>query len=65
MGRAQIVSRKEGEGLRESGFDPDTNELCPHIRVVLNGQNIDLLEGLETKVEDRDVITVFLPAGGG
>lgn len=57
--------KKCGRALEDHIFDPGTNELRPHIRALLNGQNIDLLEGLETKVKDRDVIAIFPPAGGG
>jgi molybdopterin synthase sulfur carrier subunit len=62
----RLLAEKRGKVLEDRIFDPDTSELRLHIRVLLNGQNIDLLEeGLETRVEDRDVITVFPPAGGG
>lgn len=64
-GALRLLAEKRGKVLENRIFDPDTNELRLHIRVLLNGQNIDFLEGLETKVKDRDVITVFPPAGGG
>lgn len=61
----RLLAEKRGKVLEDRIFDPDTNELRLHIRVSLNGQNIDLLEGLETKVKERDVISIFPPAGGG
>lgn len=33
--------------------------------VLVNGHNIQLLEGLETKVKDGDVIDIFPQAAGG
>lgn len=34
-------------------------------KVLLNGRDIEFLEGLDTKVRDGDVIDVFPPAAGG
>jgi len=64
-GALRFLAKERGKFLEDRIFDPNTNELRPHIRVLLNGQNINLLEGLETKVKDRDVIAIFPPAGGG
>lgn len=61
----RLLAEERGKALENRIFDPDTNELRPHIRVLLNGQNLYLLEGLETRVKERDVIMVFPPAGGG
>jgi len=40
-------------------------ELKSHFHVLLNGLDIDALNGLETDVKDEDVITCVPPVGGG
>ncbi|CAB49872.1 MoaD family protein [Pyrococcus abyssi] len=33
--------------------------------ILVNGHNIEHLQGLRTKLKDGDVISIFPPAGGG
>lgn len=40
-------------------------ELKPMYKVLVNGLNVELGEGLDTIVRDGDEISVFPPAGGG
>ena len=61
----RVLMKRCGKALEDYIFDPGTDELRPHIRALLNGQNINSLKGLETQVKDRDVIAIFPPAGGG
>lgn len=41
------------------------NQLQPHVRVMVNGHDIELKQGLETAVTDQDVIAIFPPIAGG
>ena len=61
----RLLVKKHGKVLEDRVFHPSTQEPNPHIRLLLNGQNIALLKGVETTVRDRDVIAIFPPAGGG
>ena len=36
-----------------------------YVKVLVNGRNIDFLEGLNTKLKDGDVISFFPPVAGG
>lgn len=36
-----------------------------HLRIMVNGQDIGFLEGLDTVVRDGDDVLVLPPAGGG
>jgi molybdopterin synthase sulfur carrier subunit len=41
------------------------NHLQPHVRVMVNGHDIEFKEGLETAVTDQDVVAIFPPIAGG
>ena len=43
----------------------DDDGLRPHVRVMVNGHDCELAQGLETTVSDDDRIAVFPPSAGG
>ena len=53
----------ENESLRTAIFT--SNGLHPHVRVILNGQDSELLQGLETPVSRNDQMAIFPPIAGG
>ncbi|MFX0173585.1 MAG: ubiquitin-like small modifier protein 1 [Candidatus Hodarchaeota archaeon] len=52
------------ESLREEIFTED-NELKKWIQILKNGRNIKFLDGIQTKLNNGDVIAVFPPVAGG
>jgi molybdopterin synthase sulfur carrier subunit len=48
-----------GEAIFENG------QLRPHVRVVVNGHDVALEQGLDTPVEENDQVAIFPPLGGG
>ncbi|MFX1253455.1 MAG: ubiquitin-like small modifier protein 1 [Promethearchaeota archaeon] len=50
--------------LRDQLFD-EKNSLRKWIKILINGRNIDFLEGLKTKLNSGDEIAVFPPVAGG
>lgn len=62
-----------GEVLRELCLDYPTlenaifdgNQIQTHVRVMINGRDIELADGLNTSVSETDQIAVFPPIAGG
>lgn len=51
-------------GLNNELFD-ETGELQKYVNILKNGRNIHFLDGLETVLEEDDLIAIFPPSGGG
>ncbi len=51
------------DGLRQALFLD--GGLLPHVRVMVNGRDVELDQGLATPVEPEDQIAVFPPIAGG
>jgi MoaD family protein len=43
----------------------DQGQLKPHFRVMVNGHDIDLLQGLDTRLEETDIVAILPPIAGG
>ena len=54
-----------GDKLSPHLLEPESAHLLPQVRVMVNGQTIQYLQGLETPLKDNDEV-LFLPlvAGG-
>ena len=53
----------DNQSLCEAMFDE--NGLRSHVRVMVNGRDMDLLQGLETNLTTNDQIAIFPPIAGG
>ncbi|NIO06112.1 MAG: MoaD family protein [Proteobacteria bacterium] len=54
-----------GEKISSYLFDPGSASPIPHIRLVINGQDIGFLKGMDTVLQDGDVILIIPPVAGG
>ena len=54
-----------GESLSARLFHPDSLNPLPHIRLVVNGQDIGFLDGMDTVLQDGDEILIIPPVAGG
>ena len=50
--------------LRDAIFQAD-EMLRPHVRVVVNGRDSELEQGLDTELDETDEVAVFPPIAGG
>ncbi|MGB8648393.1 MAG: ubiquitin-like small modifier protein 1 [Anaerolineae bacterium] len=57
----QICAQYDGLGpaLLEQG------KLRPHVRVMVNGHDVELDQGLDTAIREQDEIAIFPPITGG
>ncbi len=53
----------ENDGLREVVWDG--NGLRPFIRIMVNGRDSELAQGLDTLIGETDQIAIFPPIAGG
>ena len=53
----------EYPGLRDAIFDGD--RLLPHVRVMIDGRDIELDQGLDTPIGADDQLAIFPPIAGG
>jgi molybdopterin converting factor small subunit len=60
----QNISADNG-ALGEALFVDGTDDLRPHIRIMVNGLDSELIGGLETAVSGEDLIAIFPPIAGG
>ena len=60
------LSDRYGEDFRNMIFDPETNGLSRHIRILVNGRHYSQLPGkLNTQLHEGDDISLFPPLAGG
>jgi len=59
------VRERWGDKLSARLFDPDSGVVLPYVRIMVNGQTIDYLEGVETPLKEGDEILILPPVSGG
>ena len=54
----------DSDERREKVFD-QFGELRPYVMILKNGQPVQILDGVQTKLEEGDEIAIFPPVSGG
>ena len=54
-----------GKSIFDHLINQDTGKIKSHFHILLNGKDIESLNGLDEKVENGDTITCVPPVGGG
>ena len=59
------LRREWGDNLSTHIFDPHSGAVLPYVRIMVNGQTIQFLEGLDTQLEEGDEVLILPPVSGG
>jgi molybdopterin synthase sulfur carrier subunit len=59
------MQERWGEGLSAQLFDPASGAVLPYVRIMVNGQAINYLEGMETPLKEGDEVLLLPPVSGG
>ena len=59
------MSETWGDQLSGRLFDPDGGGVLHYVRIMVNGQTIQFLEGLETLLAEGDEVLILPPVSGG
>ncbi len=59
------LKERWGDELSGHLFDPESGAVLPHVRVMVNGQTIQFLLGMETALKEGDEVLLLPPASGG
>ena len=59
------LTERWGDKLSARLFDPETGTVFPHVRIMVNGQTIQFLEGMETPLKEGDEVLILPPVSGG
>jgi sulfur-carrier protein len=54
-----------GDDLSPHLFSPGSDQLLPHIRLLVNGQDVQFLDGMNTILRDGDELTILPMLTGG
>jgi MoaD family protein len=59
------VKERWGDKLSTHLFDPDSDAILPYVRIMVNGQTIQFLKGMETPLKEGDEVLILPPVSGG
>jgi MoaD family protein len=59
------VRERWGDRLSARLFHPDSGAILPYVRIMVNGQAIDFLDGMQTSLKDGDEVLILPPVSGG
>lgn len=54
-----------GDKLSTRLFDPESGAVLPYVQIMVNGQSINFLRGMETPLKDGDEVLILPPVSGG
>ena len=60
-----VLKERWGDKLSGRLFDPDSGAVLPHVRIMVNGQTIQFLQGMETPLKEGDDVLILPPVSGG
>jgi molybdopterin synthase sulfur carrier subunit len=61
----KILAQRYGKRFVEYVYDDKTDEVKGFLQFLINGRSAATLNGLQTELEDGDVLAILPPVGGG
>jgi len=61
----KYLRERWGDELSVRIFHPKGVRLLPYVRVMVNGQTIEFLDGMETQLKEGDEVLILPPVSGG
>lgn len=61
----QYMKNRWGEDLSRQLLDPESGAILSHMRVMVNGQTIHFLQGMETPLREGDEVLILPMVSGG
>jgi molybdopterin synthase sulfur carrier subunit len=61
----KTLSQRYGKPFVEYVYDRKTGEVRGFLQFLVNGKSTTTMNGLETELEDGDVLAILPPVGGG
>ena len=59
-----LLSEKHGKNFRQYIYNKK-GEVQGFLSFLVNGKNINIMEGFDTKLKEDDVVAILPPVGGG
>ena len=59
------MKERWGDKLSARLFDPDSGAVLPYMQIMVNGQTIHYLGGMETLLKEGDEVLILPPVSGG
>ena len=59
-----LLSEKYGKNFREYIYNKK-GEVQGFLSFLVNGKNVNLMQGFDTKLQENDVVAILPPVGGG
>jgi molybdopterin synthase sulfur carrier subunit len=60
-----LMINKWGNQLSTHLYQPGSDSILPHIRLMVNGQSVEFLKGMETVLQDGDEFQMLPLVAGG
>jgi MoaD family protein len=61
----KTLTQRYGKRFVEYIYDSKTKEVRGFLQFLVNGKSATTMNGLETELEDGDVLAILPPVGGG
>jgi molybdopterin synthase sulfur carrier subunit len=61
----KTLTQRYGKPFVEYVYDRNTGEVRSFLQFLINGKSATTLNGLQTELEDGDVLAILPPVGGG